>query len=56
MITTTAEIISIDIGANSCEVRVPLFENVGIGRQAIMPARISIQPGYYNNFKKGDLV
>lgn len=56
MITTTAEIVSIDYNSNSCSVRVPLFENLDIGSQAIMNAKISVQPGSFNSYKQGDMV
>jgi hypothetical protein len=56
MITTTAEISYIDLNSNRCEVRVPLFENVNIGTPAIMQAKICVQPGSFNNYRKGDLV
>lgn len=56
MLTTTAEITSIDLNSNDCFVRVPLFENLDIGSQAIMKAKIAVQPGSFNNYSVNDIV
>lgn len=56
MLTTEAMITSIDLNSNVYSVRVPLFENLNIGSQAIMNARVAVQPGSFNNYKIGDVV
>lgn len=56
MLTTEAIIMSVDLNSNRCSVRVPLFENFNTGAQAIMDARLTVQPGSFNNYKQGDFV
>ena len=53
---TRGEIIRIDLGTNTCLVRIPIFETNGIGDQALFTATIAIPPGVHTGYQEGDIV
>lgn len=53
---TKAIVHQLDLNKNSCQVRVPLFENAASRMPIILEALISNPPGMYNNISIGDIV
>ncbi len=53
---TEALIETIDFTANSCTVRIPLFETTNTVTKVVVPAHFCIQPGQVNGYKVGDMV
>ncbi len=53
---TEAIILSIDFNANSCVVRIPLFETANTVENFTATAKFAIQPGIYNGYNIGDTV
>lgn len=52
---TKAEIQSVDFNSNTCQVRIPIFED-RTGNKVICKATFAIPPGIYNGFQTGDIV
>ena len=53
---TKGIITSIDFLSNTCNVRIPLFEDAGTRNDVELQAIFSIQPGQFNGYKINDVV
>lgn len=53
---TRGQIVDIDLGTNTCLVRIPIFETSGTGEKALLTATIAIPPGVHTGYQRGDVV